>query len=906
MRESLRVDYVTRLIEGIGRIGPGSMFERFGAKFLDHHLDVALVHRGLNAQLSPVGHTIDSYDDAGKIGGEYSIEQDYFLGAMGKATSDLLHVLRKHPEVVDVYLLSSRKAGDGVIPAYTQRTRQWPGMLERQIHMYDARRIAEVIVDELLMSDAAIDDLVEHLPALSAIIDDAAASLPVQEVTPHHIKRPEVTAMINAAIMERGPVATVAGIGGIGKSEAVIAYVAEHRDSYDTCMWIDGDALRRPIDLKAISLWRGGTSRNVVAMLRARRCLLIIDDVAETVFADEFAVFCGKGSHIILTRRSPRDGDVVVPMLLREQGRAILDQGLAEPCPEAVLDELLRTVGSHPLTLALVNSVIAQGANWNDIASDCAAIPELTIGDQRLADRLLGRLAGALSQELQLFEWAGQAHCDLRLLRGAITSIGIAKLRHHGLTSPDRPSTLRLHDIIQASVVAQRWLTPERAAALDDALEKVIQKMIAEEGLALRVLASTMRAKLEALVERDPRPAFIVALLEIWKAPETRRELLPDVTAAAEALAAAVVPPQSAHVRAILETIEGLYRLDKLTSIDTAKENLRAALPVFARLAAIPGIDSRTETEIRHHCAKALKNIGRHAEAQAMLEEVLAGPHPLPASRLQLVRLYGYSKETVAKSAEQADLIFTAAEEAGAVSSNVVLATLQSLPSASGKWRQRLFESHADLFEREILVAADAGADDALLAFAAVARHWSWNDRDRLMRVFVSIELIDPSLLEDATRAACGEVFAEVAKGPSGIDQEFQAQALRYYEAVEAPKDFGLQKHSQLLIEMGRHAEAEEVLRRIAEPSAFAFYRLSQAQLAQGKNDEALIAIDEAISRLTPGQGRFRSSFLAQRFETRVALGDASALEDLEEAHRICEEGKYRLMLQRRLAAAAA
>lgn len=164
MRESLRADYTARLMDGIGRIGPGPMFERFGAKFLDHHLDVALVHRGLNAQLSPVGHTIDSYDDAGRVGAEYSIDQDYFSGSMPKARDDLLHVLRKHPAVADIYLLSSRKAGEGVIAASTQRTEHWPGMLARALHVYDARRIAEVIVDELLPSDAAIVDLVEHLP----------------------------------------------------------------------------------------------------------------------------------------------------------------------------------------------------------------------------------------------------------------------------------------------------------------------------------------------------------------------------------------------------------------------------------------------------------------------------------------------------------------------------------------------------------------------------------------------------------------------------------------------------------------------------------------------------------------------------------------------------------------------
>jgi hypothetical protein len=323
-------------------------------------------------------------------------------------------------------------------------------------------------------------------------------------------------------------------------------------------MWIDGNALRQPGDLKAISLWRGGDSRNLAAMLAARKCLLIIDDVADAIAAVDLARSCGSGSHIILTRRTPHEGDLTLPLLAREEARSVLDHGLATACPDKVFAQLISTVGGHPLSLVLVNRVVAAGTSWEEIAEDCAAIPELTLGDQRLADRLLGRLASALTRELQLFEWAGQASCDLRFLRGAIGPIGIAKLRQHGLTAPDRATTLRLHDIVHASVIAQRWLTAERVAELDDQLEAFIEKMIAERGLALRVLASTMLAKLEARTAVKPRAAFVVALLEIWKATETRPDLLPDPAAAVQRLAQRGMPPRAAEVRAVLETIEAV------------------------------------------------------------------------------------------------------------------------------------------------------------------------------------------------------------------------------------------------------------------------------------------------------------------------------------------------------------
>lgn len=903
MQESLRADYIVRLIDGISRIGPGSMFERFGAKFFDHHLDVTLMHRGLNPQLSPVGRTIDSYDDAGLNGAEYSIDQDYFAGSMTKARSDLLHVLSKHPSVVNIYLLSSQKASEGVIPAFTQRVAQWPGMLDRKLRIYDARRIAEVIVDEMLPSDAAIEDLVEHLPSLANIIDDAAANLAVPGIDQRHIERPAISKKIAETLRCAGPVVTIAGIGGLGKSEAAVAYAAKYRRDYATCMWIDGAALRRPEDLKAIVLWRGGSSRNVATMLAARKCLLIIDDIPDTINSADLERFCGRSSHIVVTRRAPRDGDLALPMLSEAEARSILDRDLATPCPDEVFAKLFGTIGGHPLSLALVSRVVADGTSWADITEDCMLIPELTFGDQRLADRLLGRLTNALSRELQLFEWAGQASCDLRFLRHAIGSIGVTKLRQHGLTAPDRPTTLRLHDIIQVSVIAQRWLTPERATTINDQIEVFIEQLITKEGLELRVLASTMRAKLEALAAVEPRPAFVVALLEIWKASEIRSKLLSDPAATAEQLAENGVSPRPVEVRAVIETIEGLYRQEKISSSSVARDNLGIRLPIFEQLAAIDGLDSGLRTEIQHHYAKALKILGREAEAREVFEAILAGPHPLHASRLQLVRLYGRSEETIDKAAEQANAILSAANNPGEVSSNVVLATLQALPSTGGHWRQMLFDDHADLIEREIIVAADAGADDAFGAFAAAARHWSWHDRDRLLRVFARIEMIDPASLEDSTRASCGETFAEVAKkGPNGVDAGFQAKALRYYEAVEAPQDFGLQKHGQLFVEMDRPNEAEAVLLRIAKPKPFALYWLSKAQLAQGKHDEAKAAVDRALDGLLHGQSRFRSTFLAHRYDVRLALDDLVARDDLVEAHRICEDTKYKVALEQRLA----
>jgi hypothetical protein len=216
---------------------------------------------------------------------------------------------------------------------------------------------------------------------------------------------------------------------------------------------------------------------------------------------------------------------------------------------------------------------VASGTGWDDVTQDCAEIPQLTIGGQRLADRMLGRLEPSLGRELQVFEWAGQSTCELRFLRSVITSIGIAKLRQQGLSTPDRPSTLRLHDIVFACIVTQHWLTKEWSDELDVKFIEWVKRAAAEEGTGLHSLAFTMRAKLEAMLAREPgQPALSLALLEVWNSSDIRPELLPDPVDLSSRMSSSDTPAERLEVRATLESIEGFYRHTKLVSYTRAQE----------------------------------------------------------------------------------------------------------------------------------------------------------------------------------------------------------------------------------------------------------------------------------------------------------------------------------------------
>lgn len=896
MHEAQRVEHIDRLIQGIGLIGPGALFERFGAKFLDHHLDVDLVHRGLNAQLNPVGGTVDSVDDAGELAAEYSIEKNYFQGRWEKPSNDLLHVLRMHPKVKDIYLVSSQSSTAEEIKAAKARVVDWPGFQNRTIHYYDARRIAEVIVDEMLFDDSAVRALVEHLPVLNRVLNEHQATLTVPAADPNRVALVAVDNAVDTALSDNS-VVSISGLAGSGKSHAAAAYVNSRGHHYQTTMWVEGTELSKVEDLTSKRLWRGGADLNVAGMLQTRKCLLVIDDIQPDIALTALQSLCKTGSHILVTRREIGPGDISIPPLSVLEAREILERNLADRCPDAVLMALMKAVGGHPLSLALVNKAVASGVPWCEIGDDCDSIAELVDGRERLADRILGHLKPLLAAELVVFDWAGQSSCDHRLLKSIIRMPGMMKIGGQGLRAADRPAVVRLHDVVYASLKVQAWLSAERSAKLDQQLEDHLAIIIEEESLALRVLATTMRTKLESFAKTRFSPAVLVTLLTVWRPEEVDTNVLKTPETLLAGLEARGTPISYVEVRLILEAIEGLYRFNKIESIDVAKAKLTERLPLFQRLLTLQVLNMRSLAETRHHLGKALKILGRFEDASSEFEAVMNGPHPLDATRLQLIRLYaGHDGRAV----DLADEILTAAQKPLTVVSSIVLGVVENLSWAKGPALQSLFDKHADLIEQEIVVAAEAGLEQAYAALASVGRYWSWNDPARLKRIFGAIPVPAVESADERTSASLGEILLKMAKSNFPPDRNLQKQAVQYFRALSELNDFQLQKYGEVLIDLGQFSEAETVLRRVTNlySDAFASYRLSQARLGQGDANEALLLIDAAIERLDDTKQKFAASLWAHRFKVRQARADSHAVEDLDKAIAACEPGKYRMYLE--------
>ena len=778
-----------------------------------------------------------------------------------------------------------------------------------QVHLYDCRRIAETLVDNLLASDSAIDELEEYLQPLKHIRDEHEASLLCPDPGADYVARAEVEKNIFEALDAR-PCVTVAGIGGSGKSQSAAAVAKARKGQYDLIIWHDAKDLVRVDQLHALPIARSGNQRNIATLLRTLRCLLVLDDLHADLDQQTLTSLCGPGSQVLITRRFAGSGAYQLPPLDRQTAEAMLTRGITENCPRQVLDRVWDTIGGHPLTLRLVNAAVRDGrASWADIEADCDAAGEFTDERQeRVADRVLKRLMPAVGRELSLFAWAEQPTCDRGFARSALKPVGIRKLGSFCLTSADTGSAIRIHDVVFACLRSEPPPPVERTRELTDTLDGYISDVY-DKDLELMSVSYGMRKKLESLVRSGERRAtFLYCLIQGTDAAELDQSLVGDIDEYIGGLNTGGAP-REISVAVALEAVESRYRHEKTASdVGSAKTLLATYIPLFDALAQLPDLSARSTAEIEHHRAKAFNLTGDKPRAIAGFEAVLSGACPLDAARLQLIRIYGRDKSKADRAqALASEILERAARNAGEVATSIVLAAIEAVPwTALRQQRAALSDKYGDLIEERIVAAAAAGSEQPYQTFASIGRYWAWAEQERFMRVWMALPRRSAhEIKRDQDRFAYGDILRYAAQRmnlPADERKKLRDEALAIFHAIQKPAPYQIRVKGQLLVEMDRYAEAETVLLEVTDlrQAPWRNYWLSKARLGLGNHPDALTDIDNALAAID-SESEYWSTFKAQRFEVRSALDDGGAVDDLREAIAACNDERYKGMLEGRL-----
>lgn len=873
MNSQTRSLLIQRVIDSLGILAPGSIFERFGVVLVEKLGDVKLLQRGSSVGGSPVGGALDAVSEDGSIVVEASIEKGYFSGAMKKPWSDLDHALALAPLAEDIYLLSSQRADTGVIEAMVNAALQQHRMARRRLHLMDSRSIAEAIIDTLMLRDDAIDDLAQHLPVLAEIRDDHPASLNAPPLSDLYVRNETVDVELDRRL-ETEACVEIGGIGGIGKSQAAAACLlrSEHRFHYR--FWVSGRDIDSVERLSSVPVRRGGAERNVSALLRRNRTFLVVDDASPSLAVDRLANLCGPDSRILITRQNPSSGAFAMPTMDAQQARTLLGRALDTQPSRKVFQTIWRAVGGHPLSLAMLNAAAREGVSWNDLAEDCANVAKLPVDGARLADRILGRLKPALEEELCLFQWAGQSHCDRTFFKHVVGLLRLRAFEQHGLTAPEGAASIRIHDIVFTALKSLDWLTNEKANEIDGHLEAFIIQQIREDGHGLQLIASQLRGKIASNVANgDRRPAFLYALAMIWMGSAIPVHLLPNPLEEAQRLKSLCPAENEVAILVVLESIEAKGRYLRQASGDAAAVTwLGTVVQAYGDLAAMSDLSARQAAEIKHHHAKTLRILGKHAEAERLFEEVVAS-YPLNDAKLQLVRSVGRKPQGHETAKRYASEIISGKLDSGSVSPSLLMALGDALNGARQTWAGDLIEQHEELFLSEALYSAAIGIPQGYHSVASFVRALVWHAPERVESVLARLPEPTPLMLDD-DQSRGG--YAEIMLLAAGVGDESVClnRALEAYETLKVPDHYQMRKWGEVLYKLGRYAEAEDILETIEDQSGriWLAHNLSQVKLKLGKFEEALDLVNESVAGATGVNEKYRSSFLLQRIKVKIAL----------------------------------
>ena len=332
---------------------------------------------------------------------------------------------------------------------------------------------------------------------------------------------------------------------------------------------------------------------------------------------------------------------------------------------------------------------------------------------------------------------------------------------------------------------------------------------------------------------------------------------------------------------------------------------LRERLAIFDKLSDLPGLSEIEHAQIKHHKAKALKRLGETGAAAELFEAVLAGPVSMDEARLQLIDLYRGDRAMEQRSVALVDEILEGIAAGRQVVYSVILGFIERLPRGPAKWRDHLIERHSATIERTIAEAADAGVQQAFAAFAALGRYISTEHHSLFDKIYRRLPKPDGTALQnDNELSYWAEIYSEAARLPGADAEALREQALRLYEAEANPQAFHTQRRAELLLDMGRPAEAEPLLRRRQgdlDRSEWIQRLMARARLCQGFPLEAMDWIDKALSKLKGDH--FRAEFLELRFDIRRVIGDDGAVEDLEHAIAVSLKEQESIRLKAKLVA---
>jgi tetratricopeptide (TPR) repeat protein/transcriptional regulator with XRE-family HTH domain len=369
--------------------------------------------------------------------------------------------------------------------------------MERGRSRVPQRRTVEALVRALDLPETAAAALRDSARAGRRVGRPAPALAPPRSVADFTGRDGELRWLHDLVASGAGPpgqrrepvVAVVSGPPGLGKTALMLQAASRYADSFpDGVLFLDLRGLDadppRPADLLLRLLTALGVEEDRVAgdeaargaqcraLLRERRCLLLLDNAAGEAQVRPLLPGAGPAMTVITSRRSLAGLEAVerltLPALPRGEAVALLRQIIGERRvaaePDTVLFGLVRACGGLPLALRIAGNRLLSRPDWTigyllrRLADSGERLGELVAGDLQVAApfmlsyRLLSPSAAGTFRRLSLVpgpDFGPDLAARLAGLGRRETEAALEELAELGLLQPATEGRYRFHDLIR-------------------------------------------------------------------------------------------------------------------------------------------------------------------------------------------------------------------------------------------------------------------------------------------------------------------------------------------------------------------------------------------------------------------------------------------------------------------------
>lgn len=920
----LKRAFINKIVDDLITLN-GTEFEYFCKPIFEIIIGESAIHKGSNLFAKPISRTVDFSTNNFEVVGQCGTDNDYFGVFSGnfddilklkiedtKPIKDISSALKNSEQCSKIILFSNQEAKAGRLDKVNKTINHFG--IKQDVEVYDSEGIANIIVENI-GNQRFIFGIIDYLPTASQVYSALSMQNELPPLPHDYVIRAVENSVIE--IIKQHKVSVIHGVSGIGKSKTALGVAHRLINEFDSVIWVNlGE--KKEFDFKSVKIGDFDKNLNLAHLCSTYKTLVILDnffgDSAE--IESIFQTFAKEDSRVLITsleRSSRRENSFHLSEMTIDEAKQLINKSI--DIDDRYIDEIIETIGGHPLCLELVCQIINEEEyNDNEIAAflkEIEAIPhEIVRGkSQTISDLIIGKYAQKFIKEFTLIALLDAEQVSNYIFNKIIGMRAIRNLERGSLIVRSGLNYSTIHSIVLLSIKNLIGECHEKNALKEKVCEvlSVDNEYKNSDYYSFCVIHNDLLQNLykDNLCDKYKK-TLLYAIIQITDNLVFKSDLINEIDK---------FDLSNNELEDLLLLIEKselkLISIDKKISEEYYQEQATEVIEKLTEINTSIPEESNLKLLIEHHIAKIYYWKRDNINAKKIFKGLLSKYPSSEQCMLQLARIYDNEKEY--PEAEKLIDIVLGNSNYDKQSYSVILSFYDLISNSRyNSFREKYIENRCEDFVSTISATLRSSFDHPYRVLSSLSSYLGYN----LPKVFESLcsNLPAPDNVSKNKKLMIAYADIQFAlyrlykykpkyEGQKPKLTEISKLAEQYYIEAEPTNDYENMKVAKFYIETEQYSNAGVYLEKINSKDAF-YYQTSAKQLRGVNNSpDALAAIGNAIEAAKKGECNkmFLPSFLNDKAEILKQTDVVEALKILTEAIELEKNFKTRAAWQQKM-----